>query len=162
MGLSIKSIKKLKGGNFYQQVSEITFDNSYPTGGESLTPRELGLNVIDFMEIESAGGYMFQYDHANQKIKVLTPVGAIAAHDHTFTGSALSVTPTLIEGAEPAAKLLQNDAGILKATDATAIGLGTPAGTIENGGAVAAKAAAEVAAETDLHTLVTRVKATGW
>lgn len=95
MGLSIKSIKKLKGGNFYQQVSEITFDNSYPTGGESLTPRELGLNVIDFMEIESTGGYMFQYDHANQKIKVFTP-------------------------------------------------------------------AAEVANATDLHTLVTRIKATGW
>ena len=104
MGLSIKSIKKLKGGNFYQQVSEITFDNSYPTGGESLTPRELGLNVIDFMEIESVGGYMFQYDHANQKIKVFTPT----------TGGA------------------------------------------------SASAAEEVANATDLHTLVTRIKATGW
>jgi hypothetical protein len=162
MGLSVVGIKKLKGGNFYQQISEITFDNSYATGGESLTPLMLGLHSIDFMEIEPAGGYIFEYDHDNEKIKVLTPVGAIAAHDHTFTGAELTKTPTLIEGEEPAVKLLQNDAGTLKSTDATAISLGTPAGTISEDGAVAAKAAAEVAAETDLHTLVTRVKATGW
>ena len=162
MGLIVENIRKLKGSNFYQQISEITFDSSYPTGGELLTPRMLGMNVIEFVEIEPSGGYFFEYDHANQKVKVLTPIKAVAAHDHTFTGAAMSVTPTLIEGAEPAVKLLQNDAGTLKATDATAIALGTPAGTLSSDGAISASAAPEVANLTDLHTLVTKVKITGW
>lgn len=128
MGLSVTNIKRLKGGNFYQQISEITFDSSYATGGEVLTPRELGLNVIDFVDFESAGGYLFQYDHVNQKVKVFTPTKAVAAHTHS----------------ENAEDTYTKDA------------------TTGAGGAVEAAAASEVASATNLSTLVTRLKATGW
>ena len=160
-GLTIKPIKRIKFGNAYGQISEITFDDSYPTGGEALLPSGLALNVIEFAEIESAGGYVFEYDHVNKKVIVRTPVGAVAAHTHVFTGAAMSVTPTVL-GGEPAAKLLQNDAGVLKSTDITAIPLGTPGGTNAANGAIAAAAAAEVANATDLHLVTTRIFAVGW
>ena len=35
-------------GNKRVSVAEVTFDNSYPTGGEALTATDLGLTSVDF------------------------------------------------------------------------------------------------------------------
>jgi hypothetical protein len=42
-----------------------TFDNSYPTGGESLTPAMLGLLDVDQAIIPPSGGFTFAYDFTN-------------------------------------------------------------------------------------------------
>jgi hypothetical protein len=51
-----------------------TFDSSYPTGGESLTPAEVGLSEILFVDIEpdaaGATGYVVQYNYTTKKLLV--------------------------------------------------------------------------------------------
>lgn len=47
----------------------VAFDSSYPTGGESLTAANLGLAGIVHVQAGSAGGYVFEYDHTNKKLK---------------------------------------------------------------------------------------------
>lgn len=51
-------------------VKTITFDSSYPTGGLSLTPAMLGLASVDKFEANPAGGYVFGYDYAGNKVLV--------------------------------------------------------------------------------------------
>lgn len=55
-------------GGVQVRIYEVAFDSSYPTGGESLTPAMFGLNTIDFLLAEPAGGYTFEFDHANSKL----------------------------------------------------------------------------------------------
>ena len=52
------------------KMADIAFDSSYANGGESITPADLGLLRIDNMIIEPKGGYTFEYDSTNEKIKV--------------------------------------------------------------------------------------------
>lgn len=51
-------------GDLQVRIAELAFDSSYPTGGESVTPAMFGLNTIDFLLAEPAGGYTFEYVHA--------------------------------------------------------------------------------------------------
>jgi hypothetical protein len=60
---------------------DIAFDASYPTGGESLTPSDLGLSEAKFVSIAGNSGYIFEYDYTNKKLKAMTPTAkqAVAA-----------------------------------------------------------------------------------
>jgi hypothetical protein len=59
---------------------KITFDSSYPTGGESLTPANIGLGVIDNIDFsQGVGGLVFRYDYANKKVMAFYPTGGSAA-----------------------------------------------------------------------------------
>lgn len=53
-----------------QKVREltVTFDSSYPTGGESFTPADAGFVNFDRVQVDPADGYVFEYDATNQKI----------------------------------------------------------------------------------------------
>lgn len=52
----------------------ITFDSSYPTGGEDLLPTAVGLSSkVEFIGVTSAAGLIFEYDYANKKIKAIWP-----------------------------------------------------------------------------------------
>lgn len=135
MSLTVSNLKRTKFSNLKGAVADITFDDSYPTGGESLTPENLGLSVIDFLVAENAGGYIFEYDRVNKKLKVLTP------------------TAISVEAGEGAADA--NNTVIKSATGTLEV-----AGTGE--GFSVTNAAAEVANETDLHTLTVRVFTIGW
>lgn len=55
-------------GNLRVGIFQLAFDASYPTGGEALTPADLGLSEIDVLIAEPAGGYTFEYDHTNEKL----------------------------------------------------------------------------------------------
>src|SRR5687768_10018356 len=48
--------------------ADVDFDSSYPTGGESLTPGDLGLGSIDFLIASPTSGYTFQYDYTNKTL----------------------------------------------------------------------------------------------
>ena len=62
-------------GDKWMSVYEIAGDASYPTGGYSLLPSDLGFaptNDPEFhCEVKAApgAGYLFTYDHVNQKVK---------------------------------------------------------------------------------------------
>lgn len=53
---------------FADVVKGITFDSSYPTGGESLTAAMLGLASVLFAVVTPSGGYAFEYDYTNSKV----------------------------------------------------------------------------------------------
>lgn len=61
-----------------------TFDSSYPTGGESLTPAMLGLSEIFLVLVsndaaDGSAGFVFQYDYTAQKIKAFDEGGVADA-----------------------------------------------------------------------------------
>lgn len=86
------SIAKVSGadhveGNKKVKVRTITLDSSYPTGGYSLTPSQVGLKSIDSVSGSIAratsGGATTRtvsYDHTNQKLFVYTTASAEAAN----------------------------------------------------------------------------------
>jgi len=49
---------------------KIAFDTSYPTGGEAFSLADMGLagGVLDFCMFEPESGYIFEYDHTNNKV----------------------------------------------------------------------------------------------
>lgn len=63
-------------GSQKETITDVTFDSSYPTGGEAITPADLSLNRIDSAtcEIKTVGGTVnvanAHYDEVNSKIVV--------------------------------------------------------------------------------------------
>ena len=82
LAAAVTVIKRDKIFGKFITIADVTFDTSYPTGGEALTPNQFGLNVIDFMLPSPTAGYIFQFDHANKKLKAFTPTKAQVAHTH--------------------------------------------------------------------------------
>lgn len=72
MGLTVSNLNPGVAGNKRRNTLDITFDSSYPTGGESLTPAALGLVSVDIVLATGTGGYVFKYDKANQKLLAYT------------------------------------------------------------------------------------------
>lgn len=75
----------------------VSFDSSYPTGGELVTPGLLGLNTISQILIPINSGLAFGYDVTNKKILAyqsggVTPAGTNSTSAVTGTGTG-SVTP---------------------------------------------------------------------
>lgn len=72
-------------GNKRVKVREIEFDSSYPTGGESLTPADVGLTVIEQVlphgpasnsdGTEGTLGVPVRYDHSTQKLQAFESAG---------------------------------------------------------------------------------------
>lgn len=108
MGLSLSMVRETVFGNRRVKVVDVTFDASYPTNGEALTPANLGLQTIDLVLVSPDGGYLFAYDYTNQKLKAFTPVKAQAAHSHTentavaYTQNATTATGGAITAAAAA------------------------------------------------------------
>ena len=69
MAIAVAIKKKTKLYDTMMVVAEVTFDDSYPTGGEPLAPAALGLSKIDILVASPNSGYVFEYDHANSKLK---------------------------------------------------------------------------------------------
>jgi hypothetical protein len=49
----------------------ITFDSSYPTGGESVTVADLGLVRLDHLELDGDDGYVLVWDRSTTSPKIL-------------------------------------------------------------------------------------------
>ena len=53
-------------GNKSMTLVDVDFDNSYPTGGEALTPGNVGLSTFDIViNTGSDTGYVFEFNHAS-------------------------------------------------------------------------------------------------
>lgn len=83
MAAKVTIKKRTKAYNAYMNVVDIQMDSSYPTGGEAITPQQLGLNVIDFVLASPAAGYIAEFDHANSKLKMYTPTAAHVHNENT-------------------------------------------------------------------------------
>lgn len=89
MGLSIANVQSEVVGRKRQRTADVTFDSSYPRGGEAFTPNAIGLSVIDRITAEYPGnGFVPAYDATNGKLKLLAKPGpagitrAIADNDN--------------------------------------------------------------------------------
>lgn len=68
MGLTVTTRETAPGG-VKQTHGTITFDSSYPTGGEAITAANVGLPFIHKLDLQSRNaGYVPQYDRANKKV----------------------------------------------------------------------------------------------
>lgn len=76
MALTIATPKPQKSddvfGGLRVRIRTVTFDNSYPTGGESMTAADLGLSEILFVDfsVDHSPAYQLAYDYVNSKILV--------------------------------------------------------------------------------------------
>ena len=52
-----------------ERIVAVTADTDYPTGGWPVTPANFRLRGIRHLDLEPVGGYVFEYDDANAKIK---------------------------------------------------------------------------------------------
>lgn len=71
----------------------VAFDSSYPTGGETFSPSDVGMRVIEAVRITPNYGYSFDYDYTNSTIRVYRDqsIGMVtvntSAIGNTTTGS---------------------------------------------------------------------------
>lgn len=73
MALTLSKVDAYVAGNKRVRVYDVTFDSVYPTGGESLTPADVGLNRILKCSDGTArngttGALPVTYDYANSKL----------------------------------------------------------------------------------------------
>jgi len=61
-------------------VLDITFDDSYPTGGEALDLTDY-VGTIESVTIEQKDGYQFMYDRTAKTVKVFSPTLDVVIQD---------------------------------------------------------------------------------
>src|SRR5574337_242409 len=82
MALTIAFVKRYALPAGKGVIADITFDNSYPTGGESLAPADVGMISIQHVSADQkgVGNRIAQYDYANSKLKLYTALGTEATN----------------------------------------------------------------------------------
>lgn len=70
MALSVSVNRTDSVGRYTKYVTgTITFDSSYPTGGEPLSVSNIKLSSkVEFIQVSPADGYVFEYDYSNGKV----------------------------------------------------------------------------------------------
>lgn len=79
MGLAFTKETDWVSGPKRHWVGKITFDSSYPTGGEALTASDFGLQVLEDLIINPTLGYVFHWDKTNAKVIAYRSAGSAAA-----------------------------------------------------------------------------------
>lgn len=124
MALTVSVKKRFKFGNGFGIVADLTFGNPYTTGGgDTLLPSILGLSSIDFVLPATASGYIFEYDHANSKLKAIYPRAAIT-DTLAVSAHASGATAVTSSAATMAAHTLTGVAGV-------AAGAGAEVGAVD-------------------------------
>jgi hypothetical protein len=82
MALTVSVVKKNVVGNQREVIADVTFDSSYPTGGEAFIPNDVDKSVpttqvfhfvaITGNDATTADNRLTSYDHTNQKLKLFT------------------------------------------------------------------------------------------
>jgi hypothetical protein len=77
---AITLIQREREGFSNLTINTLSLDASYPTGGYSLTPTQLGVGLsVRWVMAAPKNGYFFEYDYANSKLKVFQGDNANAA-----------------------------------------------------------------------------------
>lgn len=101
MALTPTITRRATGGSIRRRVVDITFDNSYATGGKPFAPGDVELSVIngvDFSHARQGAAYssnVVRYDAVNGKLLVYTAAGAEIA---ALTDLSTFVASLIIEG----------------------------------------------------------------
>ena len=107
MSLVFKETARQSAGSEIKLEGRVAFDSSYPTGGESFTAAQFGLTKINRVLLQSEGGYDFETDYTNSKIKAFnggsgtsgaTSGGTPAAQVFTGSSSALNLATPAFSG----------------------------------------------------------------
>lgn len=92
------------GGGYVETLAEVTFDSSYPTGGEAVTANQFKLGTILHMDcqVAPATGVVASFDRANLKIKLFwvdtTVDGAELAEVTASDDQSAAVVPVRVIG----------------------------------------------------------------
>lgn len=81
MAVTVTDIARGTIGHKRMALVQVTFDNSYPTGGEDFTPGQVGMSEFNAV-FADAGDRNVEYDYPNKKLLVFQAPGG-AAHTHT-------------------------------------------------------------------------------
>ena len=94
MAISVSSKNYSVFGNRAVVVADIAFDSSYPYGGEACDHDQLlGLHDLDIVLFEPKGGYSFEFDYTNKKIKAFVQAPPIVYEEHqTIDSTAGTIT----------------------------------------------------------------------
>ena len=57
-------------GNRKQVLGTVTFDSSYPTGGEAVSLADLGLSRLDWLSVSTTDGYVPAWDGSASAPKI--------------------------------------------------------------------------------------------
>lgn len=82
MAASVAAVDYLSGGNFKIEVVDVTFDNSYPTGGEAVTLNQIGIPLFGIATVKSSSAstvdniVQASYDPATGKVLLWLAAGA--------------------------------------------------------------------------------------
>lgn len=96
MALTVEQLGRTNvTGNRLTVALKITFDSSYPTGGEALDLTEYVSN-IDTANIEVSGGYVFAYDRTNKKVLAYEAGADGTALDEVANATNLSSVVTYV------------------------------------------------------------------
>lgn len=101
MAADVTIVSRLRMGTKRGALVDITFSDSYPTGGEEVT---LPLAAVEEILFSQKSGYLFEYDRDVGKIKVYTPVGTASNHTHAV---ALDTGASDVPSATAAVSVLQ-------------------------------------------------------
>jgi hypothetical protein len=165
------------------RIIRMTFDDSYPAGGEALTGADLGLETLQFVIAEPVAGYVFQYNYSTQKLMafVATAIYAatkdaasmltVTAADESLTFTGVAATDRIVSIVPPAALAAGieiQSARVASANTVTARTNNPTGGTIDPASGsysvfvtAANGAMREVPATTDLSAVTTRILAVG-
>lgn len=168
MALTFRQVNNAVGtpGTFRETVYDVTLDNSYPTGGEAISAKDVGLSSIYGMEVIGVStvagtapttGYTFQWDFKNGKLQAFTAGGAVGAHSHSL----LLKDAAVADGATTRVNAGTNLLGANTGSDITVAGGGANGGVQAATPTFTAAANAEVANATNLSTVVVRVRVAG-
>ena len=96
MALTVEQLGRTNvTGNRLTVALKITFDDSYPTGGEALDLTTY-VNNIETVMVETSGGFVFGYDRTNKKLKAFEAGADGDALDEVDNATDLSTTVTFI------------------------------------------------------------------
>lgn len=79
MALTVTVDRRTREGNREVTYGTITFDDSYPTGGEAITAANVGLGTIEQLVVHpSSTGHVFPYDYSAAKVLAFNGTTEIA------------------------------------------------------------------------------------
>lgn len=119
MALTISVTKQTVVGDLAYVSGTVDFDSSYPTGGESFAPADVGLSVFDLVLCSPTSGVIFEMDYTNSNLQAFfptggggTPASALAVPKVSSGASSASAvdatTPTITPGVGKEVKSAQN------------------------------------------------------
>lgn len=99
MAFTVTVKKRGTCGDLRYVAADCQFDNSYGTGGESLTASDLGYpgGTIQLLLNGEPGGLLIDYDYTNSKLLVRYPTGGATA-----APTSVSAVPAVTSGASTA------------------------------------------------------------